>query len=167
MREDDSSSETSLELNLDPQQLASVRLDRPLLKIKADAQEKKNYSNCSWWGWNTHHQWGGGTVTVPLPERQKWYRNQPTYWGWWRPHHNPPNGMSRGTEPLLSERGRRIPQATSRWRRSFHHLVVMVMVMVIVMVVEGGDRPPPQGEMAVMMVMMMEMVGGDDSPTTV
>ena len=29
--EDDSSSETSLELNLDPQQLASVRLDRPLL----------------------------------------------------------------------------------------------------------------------------------------
>ena len=29
---DDSSSETSLELNLDPQQLASVRLDRPLLR---------------------------------------------------------------------------------------------------------------------------------------
>ena len=29
--EDDSSSETSLELNLNPQQLASVRLDRPLL----------------------------------------------------------------------------------------------------------------------------------------
>ena len=32
--EDDSSSETSLELNLDPQQLASVRLDRPLLKLR-------------------------------------------------------------------------------------------------------------------------------------
>ena len=31
--EDDSSSETSLELNLDPQQLASVGLDKPLLKL--------------------------------------------------------------------------------------------------------------------------------------
>ena len=32
--EDDSSSETSLELNIDPQQLASVRLDRPLLRLR-------------------------------------------------------------------------------------------------------------------------------------
>ena len=32
--EDDSSSETSLELDLDPQQLASVGLDRPLLKLR-------------------------------------------------------------------------------------------------------------------------------------
>ena len=32
--EDNSSSETSLELNIDPQQLASVRLDRPLLRLR-------------------------------------------------------------------------------------------------------------------------------------
>ena len=32
--EDDSSSETSLELNLNPQQLASVRLDRPLFRLR-------------------------------------------------------------------------------------------------------------------------------------
>ena len=32
--EDDSGSETSLELNLNPQQLASVRLDRPLLRLR-------------------------------------------------------------------------------------------------------------------------------------
>ena len=32
--EDDSSLETSLQLNLDPQQLASVGLDRPLLKLR-------------------------------------------------------------------------------------------------------------------------------------
>ena len=51
--EDDSSSETSLELNLDPQQLASVGLDRPLLKLRLMPQEKKSNSNCSWWGWNT------------------------------------------------------------------------------------------------------------------
>ena len=43
--EDNSSSETSLELNLNPQQLASVGLDRPLLS-KTDAQ-KKNNCNCS------------------------------------------------------------------------------------------------------------------------
>ena len=46
--EDDSSSETSLELNIDPQQLASVGL----IKIMTDTQ-KKNNCNCSWWGWNT------------------------------------------------------------------------------------------------------------------
>ena len=55
--EDDSSSETSLELNLDPQQLASVGLDRPLLKLRTDAQEEKSDSNCSWWGVGHHHQW--------------------------------------------------------------------------------------------------------------
>ena len=32
--EEDSSSETSLELNLNPKQLASVRLDRPLLRLR-------------------------------------------------------------------------------------------------------------------------------------
>ena len=32
--EDDSSSETSLELDLNPQQLASVGLDKPLLKLR-------------------------------------------------------------------------------------------------------------------------------------
>ena len=65
--------------------------------------------------------------------------------------------MGGGTGPLLSERGRRIPQqpagrggapppggngngnGNSNGSR-------------------GSDRPPPQGEMVVMMVMMMEMV---------
>ena len=39
--EDDSSSETSLELNLDPQQLASVRLDRPLLKLRLTPRRRR------------------------------------------------------------------------------------------------------------------------------
>ena len=34
MRTDDSSLEISLKLNIDPQQLASVRLDRPLLRLR-------------------------------------------------------------------------------------------------------------------------------------
>ena len=50
--EEDSSSETSLELNLDPQQLASVRLDRPLLKLRLMPRRRRVNSNCSWWGWN-------------------------------------------------------------------------------------------------------------------
>ena len=38
---DDSSSETSLELNLDPHQLASVRLDRPLLKLRLTPRRRR------------------------------------------------------------------------------------------------------------------------------
>ena len=36
--EDNSGSETSLELDSDPQQLASVRLDRPLLKLRGEEE---------------------------------------------------------------------------------------------------------------------------------
>ena len=70
-------------------------------------------------------------------------------------HHNHQNGVGRGTGPLLSERGRRLPQqlaggggapppggngnGDSNGSR-------------------GGDRPPPPRGNAVMMVMMMEMV---------
>ena len=50
---DDSSSETSLELNLDPQQLASVRLARPLLKLRLMPRRRRIIATCSWWGWNT------------------------------------------------------------------------------------------------------------------
>ena len=50
--EDDSSSETSVELNIDPQQLASVRLDRPLLRLRLTPR-RRIIANCSWWGWNT------------------------------------------------------------------------------------------------------------------
>ena len=54
--EDDSSSETSLELNIDPQQLASVRLDKPLLRLRL-MPRRRIICNCSWWGWKHHHQW--------------------------------------------------------------------------------------------------------------
>ena len=39
--EDDSSSETSLELDLNPQQLASVGLDKPLLKLRLTPRRKE------------------------------------------------------------------------------------------------------------------------------
>ena len=51
--EDDSSSETSLELNLDPQQLASVRLDRPLLKLRLMPRRRRVIATAPGGGWNT------------------------------------------------------------------------------------------------------------------
>ena len=51
--EDDSSSETSLELNLDPQQLASVGLDRPLLKLRLTPRRRRVIATAPGGGWNT------------------------------------------------------------------------------------------------------------------
>ena len=53
---DDSSSETSLELNLDPQQLASVRLDRPLLKLRLMPRRRRVITTAPG-GVEHHHQW--------------------------------------------------------------------------------------------------------------
>ena len=53
--EDDSSSETSLELNLDPQQMASVRLDRPLLKLRLTPRKRMIATAPG--GVEHHHQW--------------------------------------------------------------------------------------------------------------
>ena len=65
--EDDSSSETSLELDLDPQQLASVGLDRPLLKLRL--MPRRRVIATAPGGGGTPPPAGGGIVTVPLPER--------------------------------------------------------------------------------------------------
>ena len=66
--EDDSSSETFLELNLNPQQLASVELDRPLLRLRLTPRRRIIATAPG--GGVTPPPMGGGTVTVPLPERQ-------------------------------------------------------------------------------------------------
>ena len=66
--EDDSSSETSLELNLDLQQLALVRLDRPLLKLRLMPRRRKIIATAPGGG-GIPPPMGGGTVTVPLCER--------------------------------------------------------------------------------------------------
>ena len=105
--EDDSNSETSLELNLDPQQLASVRLDRPLLKLRLMPRRRKIIATAPGGG-GTPPPIRGETVTVPLPERQNGTGiNQPIEGGGGPPQL--PNGVGGGTGPLLSERGRRIP----------------------------------------------------------
>ena len=91
----DSSSETSLELNVDPQQLASVRLDRPLLRLRLTPRRRVTAATPG--GGGTPPPPGGGTETVPLHERQNGTGyNQPIEGG--------------ETGPPLSERGRRTPQ---------------------------------------------------------
>ena len=118
--EDDSCSETSLELNLNPQQLASVRLDRPLLRLRLMPRRRIIATAPGVGG--TPPPMGGGTVTVPLPERQNGMgTNQPIEGGGGPPQ--PPNGGGGGTGSLLSERGRRMPQQLAG----------------------GGGAPPPGG----------------------
>ena len=102
--EDDSSSETPLELNIDPQQLASVRLNRPLLKLNLTPRRRVIATDPG--GGRTPPPLGGGTVTVPLCERQNGAGfNQPIESDGGSPQ--PPNGGGGGANPPFSERGRR------------------------------------------------------------
>ena len=119
--EDDSSSETSLELDLDPQQLASVGLDKPLLKLRLMPRRRRIIATAPGGG-GTPPPMGGGIVTVPLHERQNGAGiNQPIESGGGPPQ--PPSGVGGGTRPLLSERDRRFPQQLAG----------------------GGGTPPPNG----------------------
>ena len=105
--EDDSSSETSLELNIDSKQLASVGLDRPLLKLRLTPRRRVIATAPS--GDGTPPLLGEGTVTVPFHERQNGAGfNQPIEGGGGPPQ--PPDGGGGGTGSLLSERGGRTPQ---------------------------------------------------------
>ena len=105
--EDDSSSETSLELNVDPQQLALVRLNRPLLRLRLTPR-RRVITTASGWG-GTPPPLGGGTETVPLCKRQNGTGyNQAIEGGGGPPQ--PPDGGGGGTGPLLSERGTGTPQ---------------------------------------------------------
>ena len=93
--EDDSSSETSLELDLDPQQLASVRLDKPLLKLRLMPRRRRIVATAPGGG-GTPPPMGGGIITVPLHDRQNGTGiNQPIETGGGPPQ--PPNGVSGGT----------------------------------------------------------------------
>ena len=62
--EDDSSSETSFELNVDPQQLASVGLNRPLLRLRLTPRRRVTTAAPGRGGMPP--QLGGGTETVPI-----------------------------------------------------------------------------------------------------
>ena len=154
--EDDSSSETSLELNIDPQQLASVRLDRPLLRLRLTPRRRIIATAPG--GGGTPPPMGGGTVTVPLHERQ----NGTGLTNLLRvveAHHN---HQMVGVEELVHCSQKGVEECLSNWQveEELHHLVVMEVVMEMVMIMEEVVGHLPQGEMEEMavMVVMMEMV---------
>ena len=105
--EDNSSLETSLELDVNPQQLASVGLDRPLLKLRLTPRRRVTAAAPG--GGGMPPPLGGGTETVPLWERQNGTGyNQPVKGGGGPPQ--PPDSGGGGIGPLLLERGGRTPQ---------------------------------------------------------
>ena len=105
--EDNSSSETSLELDVNPQQLASVGLDRPLLRLRLTP--RRRVTTAAPGGGGMPLPLGGGTGTVPLWERQNGTGfNQPVEGGGGPPQ--PPDGGGGGIGLLLLERGGRTPQ---------------------------------------------------------
>ena len=105
--EDDSSSETSLELDVNPQQLASVGLNRPLLRLRLTP--RRRVVTAASGGGGTPPPLGGGTKTVLLWEGQNGRgTNQPVEGGWGPPQ--PPNGGGGGIGPPFLERGGRMLQ---------------------------------------------------------
>ena len=62
--EDDSSSKTSLELDVNPQQLALVGFDRPLLRLRLTP--RRRVVTAAPGGGGTPPPLGGGIKTVPL-----------------------------------------------------------------------------------------------------
>ena len=147
---DDSSSETSLELDVGPQQLASVGLDRPLLRLRLTP--RRRVATAVPGGGGTPPVLGGGTKTVPQQGGQsdRWF-NQPVKGGGGPPQ--PPNG---GVGELAHHSWKGVKEHLSdQWvGEELLHLVVMEVVMgmvidhlpqeemeeeMVVMVVDGGD----------------------------
>ena len=148
--EDDSSLETSLELNIDPQQLASVRLNRPLLRLRLTPRRRVIAAAPG--GGGTPPPLGGGTETVPLHERQYGTGyNQPIEGGGGPPQ--PPDG---GVGELVhhSQKGVEGHLSDQQVEEELLCLVVMEVVMGMVMTMEGVIGHLPQGEMEEMVVMM-------------
>ena len=105
--EDDFSSETSLELNINPQQLASVGLDRPLLRLRLTP--RRRVFTAAPGGGGMPPPLGGGTETVPLWKGQNGRGSNQSIKGGGGPP-QPPNGGGGGIGPPFLERGGRMPQ---------------------------------------------------------
>ena len=116
---EDSSSETSFELEVDPRQLAAAGVDGPLLRLRLTPRRRVAVAAPG--GGGTPPLPGGVTEMVP-PERPNGRRpDQPIEGGEGPPQ--PPNGGGGGVGPPLIERDRRMPQQPAG----------------------GGGAPPPGG----------------------
>ena len=105
--EEDSSSEISLESEVDPQQLALAGLDRPLLRLRLTPRRRVVAAAPG--GGGSPPPLGGGTKTVPLQEGPDGRRpNQPVEGGGGQPQ--PPNGGGGRIGPPFMGKGRGMPQ---------------------------------------------------------
>ena len=92
---------------MNPQQLASVGLDRPLLRLRLTP--RRRVAAAAPGGGGMPPPLGGGTETVPLRERQNGTgSNQPVKGGGGPPQ--PLDGGGGGISPPFLERNGRIPQ---------------------------------------------------------
>ena len=157
--EDDSSSETSLELNVDPQQLASVRLNRPLLRLRLTPRRRIIATAPG--GGGTPPPLGGGTELCHCM-KDKMVQGITNLLRVVEAHHN---HQMVGVEELVHHSQKGVEGHLSNWwvEEELLHLVVMEVVMGMVMTMEGVVDHLPQGEMEEMavMVVMMEMVVGE------
>ena len=132
-KEDDSSSETSLELDINPQQLAPVGLNRPLLRLRLTPRGRVVAAAPG--GGRMPPPLGGGTKTVSPEEGQNGRgSNQHVKGGGGPPQ--PPNG---GGGELAHHSWKGVEECLSDWwvEEELLHLVVMEVVMRMVMTMEG------------------------------
>ena len=121
-----------------PQWLASVGLDRPLLRLRLTPRRRVTAAAPG--GGGTPPPPGGGTETVPLQERQNGTGyNQPVEGG--GGPLQPPNGGGWRNWPTAPRKGREKHLSSWQVEEELLHLLVTEVVMGM-MTMEGGDRPP-------------------------
>ena len=141
---------------MDPQQLASVGLNRPLLRLRLTPRRRVTAAAPG--GGGTPPPQGGGTETVPLQERQNGTGYITNLLRVVEAHHN---HQMVGVEELAHHSQKGVEGHLSDWQveEELLCLVVTEVVMGMVMVMEGVIDHLPQGEMEEIVVMevMMEM----------
>ena len=121
--------------------MASVRLDRPLLRLRLTPRRRIIATAPG--GGGTPPPMGGGTVTVPLPERQN--GTGTTLNRLVEAHHN---HQMVGVEELVHYFQKGVEECLSdqQVEEELHHLVVMEVVMVMVMIMEEVVGHLPKGK---------------------
>ena len=154
--EDDFSSETSLELNVDPQQLASVRLNRPLLRLRLTP--RRRVTTIAPGGVGCHHHPEVGLKLCHY-KKDRMVQGIINLLRVVEAHHN---HQMVGVEELVHHSQKGVEGHPSGWwmEEELLCLVVTEVVMGMVMTMERVIDHLPQGEMEkmVVMVVMMEMV---------
>ena len=133
-KEDDSSSETSLKLDVNPQQLASVGLNRPLLRLRLTPR-RRLATAAPGWGVGCHHHWEEKPKLYHCV-KDKMVESTTNLLRVVGIHHN---HQMVGVEELAHHSWKGVEECLSDWwvEEELLHLVVMEVVMRMVMTMEG------------------------------